>query len=88
MQFMKSVQNLADSVTEFAKSTTSKRSDLWLSNFNTSKILKLSTTFLYVFSTENIIYFIKQTARRKQYVQPKTATNKIQLLFTSKIAAF
>jgi hypothetical protein len=32
-----------------------------------------------------MIWFIKQTARR---VQPKTATNKIQFLFTSKIAAF
>jgi hypothetical protein len=36
-----------DSVIEFVKSTTSKRSDVWLSNFNTSKIIMLSTTFLW-----------------------------------------
>jgi hypothetical protein len=41
--------NWTDSVTEFVKSTTSKRSDLWLSDFNTSKIIKLSITFLYGF---------------------------------------
>jgi hypothetical protein len=36
-----------DSVTEFVKSITPKLSDLWLSNFNTSKIIELSTTFLW-----------------------------------------
>jgi hypothetical protein len=56
------------------KSITSKRSYLLLSNFNTSNLMKLYTTFLYGFSTENMIWFIKQTARRKQCVQPKTAT--------------
>jgi hypothetical protein len=44
--------NWTDSFTEFVKSITFKRWDLWLSNFNTSKIIKLSTTFLYGFSTE------------------------------------
>jgi hypothetical protein len=38
-----------------AKSTTPKRSGLWLSNFSTSKIIRLSTTLLYDFSTENMI---------------------------------
>jgi hypothetical protein len=46
MQFLKSVQKWTDSVTEFVKSITPKRSDLWLSNFNKSKIIELSTTFL------------------------------------------
>jgi hypothetical protein len=55
--------NWTDSVTEFVKNITSKRSDLWLSNFNTSNIIKLSTTFLYGISTENMIQFIKETAR-------------------------
>jgi hypothetical protein len=40
---------------ELMKSIASKRSDLSLSNFNTSKIIRLSTTFLNDFSTENII---------------------------------
>jgi hypothetical protein len=40
------------SVTEFVKSTTPKRSDLGLSNFCTSKIIMLSTTLIYDFSTE------------------------------------
>jgi hypothetical protein len=43
------VLHWTDSVTEFVKSITSKRSDLWLSNFNTREILKLSTTFIYAF---------------------------------------
>jgi hypothetical protein len=36
-----------DSVTEFVKSITPKRSDLCLSNFNTNKMTELSTTFLW-----------------------------------------
>jgi hypothetical protein len=64
-----------DSVTEFVNNITHKLSDLWLSNFNTSKIIMLSTTLLYDFSTENIIWFIKQTAQQKQCVQPKTTIN-------------
>jgi hypothetical protein len=67
------------------KSTTLKRSGLWLSNFCTSKIIMLSTTLLYGFSTENMIWFIKQTAQQKQCVQPKTAINKFQLLYNSRI---
>ena len=34
------------SVTEFVKSIASKLSDLWLSNFNTRKLIELSTTLL------------------------------------------
>jgi hypothetical protein len=56
-----------------------------VSNFNTSKIIKLSTTFLYGFSTENKIWVIKHITRGNQCVQYKTATNNFQLLFTSKI---
>jgi hypothetical protein len=48
----------------------------------------LSTTLLYNLSTENMIWFIKQTAQRKQCVQPKTAINKFQLIYNSRIAAF
>jgi hypothetical protein len=40
---------------------TKARSCLWLLDFNTSKIIKLPTTFLYGFSTENMIWFIKHT---------------------------
>jgi hypothetical protein len=40
-------RNWTDSVTELMKSITSKRSGLWLSDFNTSKLIKLSTTFLW-----------------------------------------
>ncbi|KAL5658786.1 hypothetical protein ACJX0J_031949, partial [Zea mays] len=31
--------------------------------------------------------FIKHTAHRKQYVQPKTATNTFQLLYNSRVVA-
>jgi hypothetical protein len=48
----------------------------------------LSTTLLYDFSTENMIWFIKQTVQQKQRMQPKTAINKFQLLYNSRIAAF
>jgi hypothetical protein len=48
----------------------------------------LSTTLLYDFSTENMIWFIKQTAQRKQCVQPKTAINTFQLLYNSRIVMF
>jgi hypothetical protein len=56
MQFLKSVHNLGQiQLLNFVKNITPKRSDLWLSNFNTNKIIKLSTTFLYGFSTDNMI---------------------------------
>ena len=81
-------RNSTDSGAGLVKSTTPKRSGLWLSTFCTSKIIMLSTTLLYDFSTENMIWFIKQTAQLKQCVQPKTAINKFQLLYNSKIAMF
>jgi hypothetical protein len=81
-------RNSTDSGAGLVKSTTPKRSGLWLSNFSTSKIIMLSTTLLYDFSTENMIWFIKQIARRKQCMQPKTTINKFQFLYNSRIAAF
>jgi hypothetical protein len=81
-------RNSTDLGAGLVKSTTPKWSSLWLSNFSTSKIIMLSTTLLYDFSTGNMIWFIKQTAQQKQRVQPKTAINKFQLLYNSRIAAF
>jgi hypothetical protein len=51
------------------KSITSKRSGLWLSDFNKSKIIKLCTTFLYDFSIENIVYLTRLHAQPKLYTQ-------------------
>jgi hypothetical protein len=73
-------RNSTDSGVGLVKSTTPKRLGLWLSNFSTSKIIMLSTTLLYDLSTENMIWFIKQTAQQKQCVQSKTTINKFQLL--------
>jgi hypothetical protein len=46
----------------------------------------LSTTLLYDLSTENMIWFIKQTAQQKQCVQSKTAINKFRLPYNSRIS--
>jgi hypothetical protein len=81
-------RNLTDSGAGLVKSTTPKQSGLWLSNFSTSKIIMSSTTLLYDFSIENMIWFIKQTAQLKQCVQPKTAINKFSFYLLLKIAAF
>jgi hypothetical protein len=54
-----------DSGAGLVKSTTLKRSGLWLSTFYTSKVIMLYTTLLYDFFTENMIWFMKQTAQRK-----------------------
>jgi hypothetical protein len=78
-------RNSTDSGVGLVKSTTPKRSGLWLSNFCTSKIIMLSTTLLYDLSTENMIWFIKQTAQQEQCVQPKTTITKFQLLYNSRI---
>jgi hypothetical protein len=43
--------------------------DLWLSNFNTRKIIKLCTTSLYDFSIENIFYLTRLHAQPKLYTQ-------------------
>jgi hypothetical protein len=55
-----------DSVTEFVNSITPKQSDLWLSNFNTRKIIKLSTTFsiAHMYRKHNLVH--------QTYSTPKT----------------
>jgi hypothetical protein len=64
-------RNSTDSGVGLVKSTTPKRSGLRLSNFSTSKIIMLSTTLLYDFSTENMIWFIKQTTQKNNVCSRK-----------------
>jgi hypothetical protein len=51
-----------DSETGLGKIITPKLLNLWSWNFYTSKIKKLSTTFLYKIATENMVYFIELAA--------------------------
>jgi hypothetical protein len=64
-------RNSSDSGAGLVKGTTTKQSGLWLSNFSTSKIIMLSTTLLYNFSTENMIWFIKQQHNENNACSPK-----------------
>ena len=52
------------------KSITPKPSGLKSWNFRTSKIRKLSTTFVFAIFTENIIWFTKLSSQQKMYMQP------------------
>jgi hypothetical protein len=56
-------RNSTDSGAGLVKSTTPKRSVLWLSNFSTSKIIMLSTTLLYDFSTDDLVYQTNSTTK-------------------------
>ena len=52
------------------KSITSKPIGLKLWNFRTSKIRKLSTTFVFTIFTENIIWSMKLSSQQKMHMQP------------------
>jgi hypothetical protein len=60
------------------KSTTPKQSGLWVSNFSTSNIMRLSTTLLCGFSTENMI-----SLSNIQYTENSTCIPKQQLIHFS-----
>jgi hypothetical protein len=51
-----------DSETRLGKLITPKLLNLWSWNFYTSKIKKLSITFLYKIATENMVYLIELAA--------------------------
>ena len=56
---------------EIIKSIPPKLSGLWSWKFNTSNIIKLTTTLVFTTTIENIIYTTKIIAQLKLHMQPK-----------------